>query len=56
MHRLAVVQCNHSEVPAKFRYEHTDLKLAYVYDYKSRPRAPGIVKGDSALAALLLKF
>ncbi len=36
---------------------HTDLKLAYVYDYKSRPTAPGIVKGDSALvAALLLKF
>ena len=34
-----------------------ELKLAYVYDYKSQPPAPGVKKGDSALfAALLFKF
>lgn len=36
---------------------HTDLKLAYVYDYKNRPGRPGTKKGDSAIfAALLMKF
>ena len=34
-----------------------ELKIAYVYDYKSRPPSPGIKKADSALfAALLFKF
>jgi putative salt-induced outer membrane protein YdiY len=34
-----------------------ELKLAYVYDYKSRPASIAIEKGDSALfAALLYKF
>jgi putative salt-induced outer membrane protein YdiY len=34
-----------------------ELKLAYVYDYKSRTPAANIEKGDSALfAALLFKF
>jgi len=33
-----------------------ELKIAYVYDYKTRP-SPGAKKGDSALfAALLVKF
>ena len=34
-----------------------ELKLAYVYDYKTRPPSANIRKGDSALfAALLFKF
>ncbi|HEY4639860.1 MAG TPA: DUF481 domain-containing protein [Thermoanaerobaculia bacterium] len=34
-----------------------DLKLAYVYDYKTRPPSADIKKGDSAIfAALLVKF
>ena len=34
-----------------------DLKVAYAYDYKSRPSSPEVKKGDSALfAALLFKF
>ncbi len=34
-----------------------DLKLAYVYDYKTRKPSPTVTQGDSALfAALLLKF
>lgn len=34
-----------------------ELKLAYAYDYKTRPPSPDIEKGDSALfAALLFKF
>ena len=34
-----------------------ELKVAYAYDYKSRPPSPEIEKGDSALfAALLFKF
>jgi putative salt-induced outer membrane protein YdiY len=34
-----------------------ELKLAYVYDYKTKPPAAGIRKGDSAIfAALLIKF
>jgi putative salt-induced outer membrane protein len=34
-----------------------DLKVAYVFDYKNRPTAAGVKKGDSAFfAALLLKF
>jgi len=34
-----------------------ELKIAYAYDYKSRPPSPDIEKGDSALfAALLFKF
>ena len=34
-----------------------ELKLSYVYDYKSEPPSPEIEKGDSALfAALLVKF
>jgi len=34
-----------------------ELKVAYAYDYKSRPPSPAIEKGDSALfAALLFKF
>ena len=34
-----------------------ELKVSYVYDYKTRPPAPEIEKGDSALfAALLVKF
>jgi putative salt-induced outer membrane protein len=34
-----------------------ELKLAYVYDYKTRPPSSGIRKGDSAIfAALLFKF
>ena len=34
-----------------------DLKLSYVYDYKTRTPSPEIEKGDSALfAALLVKF
>lgn len=34
-----------------------ELKVAYAYDYKTRPPSPEIEKGDSALfAALLYKF
>ena len=34
-----------------------ELKLSYVYDYKTEPPTPDIEKGDSALfAALLVKF
>jgi putative salt-induced outer membrane protein len=34
-----------------------ELKVAYAYDYKSRPGSPSIKKGDSALfTALLFKF
>jgi putative salt-induced outer membrane protein len=34
-----------------------ELKLAYVYDYKTKPPSSGIKKGDSAIfAALLVKF
>jgi putative salt-induced outer membrane protein len=34
-----------------------ELKLAYVYDYKTKPPVAGIKKGDSAIfAALLVKF
>jgi putative salt-induced outer membrane protein YdiY len=34
-----------------------ELKLAYVYDYKTKPPSAGIKKGDSAIfAALLFKF
>jgi putative salt-induced outer membrane protein YdiY len=34
-----------------------ELKVAYAYDYKTRPPSPEIEKGDSALfAALLFKF
>ena len=34
-----------------------ELKVSYLYDYKSRPPSPDIEKGDSALfAALLVKF
>ena len=34
-----------------------ELKIAYAYDYKTRPPSPEIEKGDSALfAALLFKF
>jgi putative salt-induced outer membrane protein YdiY len=34
-----------------------ELKLAYVYDYKTKPTAAGVKKGDSAIfAALLFKF
>lgn len=34
-----------------------ELKVAYAYDYKSRPASPTVEKGDSALfAALLFKF
>ncbi|HEV7429204.1 MAG TPA: DUF481 domain-containing protein [Thermoanaerobaculia bacterium] len=34
-----------------------ELKLAYVYDYKTKPPSSGIRKGDSAIfAALLIKF
>ncbi|MBV9070938.1 MAG: DUF481 domain-containing protein [Acidobacteria bacterium] len=34
-----------------------ELKLAYVYDYKTKPPSIGIKKGDSAIfAALLVKF
>ena len=34
-----------------------ELKIAYVYDYKTRPPSPEVEKGDSALfAALLFKF
>jgi putative salt-induced outer membrane protein YdiY len=34
-----------------------ELKLAYTYDYKSKPAVAGIKKGDTALfAAVLLKF
>src|SRR5436305_827626 len=34
-----------------------DLKLAYVYDYKTKPPSANIKKGDSAIfAALLVKF
>lgn len=34
-----------------------ELKIAYAYDHKTRPRSPGVKKGDSALfAALLFKF
>ena len=35
----------------------SDLKVAYAYDHKTRPPAPEIEKGDSALfATLLFKF
>jgi putative salt-induced outer membrane protein YdiY len=34
-----------------------ELKVAYVYDYKSKPTSSSVKKGDSALfAALLVKF
>lgn len=34
-----------------------ELKVAYAYDYKTRPPSPEVKKGDSALfAALLFKF
>ena len=34
-----------------------ELSLSYVYDYKNKPAAAGVKKGDSALfAALLFKF
>ena len=34
-----------------------ELKLSYLYDYKNKPAAVGIEKGDSALfAAILFKF
>lgn len=34
-----------------------ELKVAWIYDYKTRPVTPGVEKGDSALfAALLVKF
>lgn len=34
-----------------------ELKVSYLYDYRNRPPAPNIEKGDSALfAALLVKF
>ena len=34
-----------------------ELKLAYVYDYKTKPPSMNIKKGDSAIfAALLVKF
>ena len=34
-----------------------ELKLAYVYDYKTKPTSANVKKGDSALfAALLVKF
>lgn len=34
-----------------------ELKIAYAYDYKTRPPSPELEKGDSALfAALLFKF
>jgi hypothetical protein len=33
------------------------LKLAYVYDYKTKPTSASVKKGDSALfAELLVKF